>query len=45
MEITTGFIMLAAGIGGAALCLILLLITIPIFKKQRRRLLERLQDM
>ncbi len=45
MVITKGLIMLAGGGAGAVICLILLIATGPIFRKQRKKLLERLQDL
>ncbi len=44
MEVTAGFIMFCGGIAGAAICLIALLATGVIFTRQRRRMLEKLQQ-
>lgn len=45
MEITAGSIMFIAGAAGAAVCLIAFLVTAPLFIRQKRKLLERLQEM
>ncbi|MGN0408062.1 MAG: hypothetical protein ACI4EJ_07370 [Bacteroides sp.] len=45
MEITIGSMMFIGGVAGAAICLILFLMTAPVFRKQKKRLLEKLQEM
>lgn len=45
MEITVGSIMFIAGTAGAAVCLIAFLVAAPLFIRQKRKLLERLQEM
>lgn len=45
MEITVGSIMFIAGVAGAAVCFIAFLATAPLFIRQKRKLLERLQEM
>ena len=44
MEITAGFVMLIVGVAGAVICLLFLLATNVIFPRQRKRLLEKLQN-
>ena len=45
MEITRGLVMLIVGGMGTIICLIGLIATGPIFQKQRKKLLEKLQDL
>ena len=45
MEITIGSMMFIGGVAGAAICIILFLMTAPVFRKQKKRLLEKLQEM
>lgn len=44
MEITMGMIMFYGGIAGAALCILALAVTGVVFTKQRKKLLEKLQE-
>lgn len=45
MEITIGSMMFIGGVTGAAVCVILFLMTAPVFRKQKKKLLEQLQEM